>query len=359
MKRVYLGNKELTALGVGGGGDDTQKWVEYFNRTLTEFTVPEGVTSIYNYSFTRCTSLTSITLPDTLKTIGQYTFAGCSSLTGITLPDSVTSIERYTFNDCINLTSVVIPDSLTSIGTYSFKNCSSLTGITIPANVTIIGYKAFDGCSKLTTMTVKATTPPTLDGTALPSTIQTIYVPSASVDTYKAANGWKNYADKIQAIQIPAMKVTYVDNTEKTFYNLTSIEKDTDANKTKAKEVVIYDGVTSIGEDVFMDCTSLTGITIPNSVTNIGEYAFYACSSLTSVTIPNSVTIIGNYAFYNCSSLTGITIENSASKLGYGFGVFANIDSTAKLYVPSNLLPDYQADSKWTGAFKGGIYPIQ
>lgn len=43
MKRVYIGNKELTALATvtngGGGGDDTQKWLDYFNGTLTEFTV--------------------------------------------------------------------------------------------------------------------------------------------------------------------------------------------------------------------------------------------------------------------------------------------------------------------------------
>ena len=46
MKRVYLGNKELATIatvtnGGGGGCDDTQKWVDYFNGTLTEFTVPE------------------------------------------------------------------------------------------------------------------------------------------------------------------------------------------------------------------------------------------------------------------------------------------------------------------------------
>ena len=177
MKRVYLGNKELTALGVGGCGDDTQKWVDYFNRTLTEFTVPEGVTRLFD-----------------------YTFAGNHSLTSITIPDSVTSIGRSTFNGCTSLTNLVIPDSITSIGTYAFRVCTSLTAVTIGNSVTSIEYEAFDGCKKLSTMTVKATTPPRLGDSAIPTTISTIYVPASSVNAYKSENGWRAFADKIQAI---------------------------------------------------------------------------------------------------------------------------------------------------------------
>ena len=240
-----------------------------------------------------------------------------------------------------------------------------------------------------------------------------------------------NTGDYIQGDYIgeaqPSMKVTYTDNTEKTFYNLTSIERDTDANKANAKNVEIYDLVTKIGDNAFFDCRILTSITIPNSVTSIGSSAFDACKalssitipnsvtsikgytfkdctsltsitipnsvtsigssafsgckalssitipnsvtsigysafdnciSLTSVTIPNSVTSIDYYAFWLCSSLTSVTIENSSSMLTYNEYAFGKISTTAKLYVPSNLLADYQADTKWTGAFQGGIYAI-
>ena len=217
-----------------------------------------------------------------------------------------------------------------------------------------------------------------------------------------------NTGDYIQGDYIgaatPSMKVIYKDNTEKTFYNLTSIEKDTDANKANAKNVEIYDGVTSIGYSAFYSCSSLSAITIPNSVTSIGNWAFQDCSSLSAITIPNSVTSIGesgfeycsslsaitipsgvkkiswrlfyscsslksitipsgvtfidNVAFYNCSSLASVAIENSASKISFYGTPFEGISSTAKLYVPSKLLADYQADTDWTGAFKGGIYAI-
>ena len=240
-----------------------------------------------------------------------------------------------------------------------------------------------------------------------------------------------NTGDYIQGDYIgeatPSMKVTYKDNTEKTFYDLTSIEEDTDANKANAKNVEIYDSITSIGDNaflrcsiltsitipnsvtsigmesflacdalssitipnsvtsiggsafsycsslssitipdsvtsiksyVFQDCTSLTSITIPNSVTSIGYGAFGNCYAISSITIPNSVTSIESYAFWLCSGLTSVTIENSTSKLKYKGDAFGRISQTAKLYVPSNLLADYQADTAWTGAFKGGIYAI-
>ena len=155
-----------------------------------------------------------------------------------------------------------------------------------------------------------------------------------------------------------SMKVTYVDGTSKTFYDLTSIDKNTDANKKNAKEVVIYDGVIEIGNSAFNDCQKLESITLPDSLKNIGDSAFAYCYKLSAITIPTGVTIISFDAFSNCSSLASVTIENSSSKLIVYKNAFYKISSSAKLYVPSNLLSDYQADSAWTGAFKGGIYAI-
>ena len=171
-----------------------------------------------------------------------------------------------------------------------------------------------------------------------------------------------NTGDYVQGDYIgeatPSMTVTYTDNSEKTFYNLTSIEKDTDPNKRNVKNVVIYDSVTSIGNEAFRSCSSLTGITIGNGVTSIGTDAFSHCSSLTSITIPDSVTNLGWSVFEGCSNLESVTIQNSNNKLAYNVFAFSDIDSSAKLFVPSNLLADYQSDSKWTDAFKGGIYAI-
>ncbi|MCR5841288.1 MAG: leucine-rich repeat domain-containing protein [Bacteroidales bacterium] len=84
------------------------------------------------------------------------------------------------------LTSVTLPTDMISIGTYSFNECKSLTTVTVPLNTPPEEYVPgnshwFNGCDVLTA----------------------IYVPAGRVDTYKAAGGWSDYADKIQAIPAP------------------------------------------------------------------------------------------------------------------------------------------------------------
>ena len=71
----------------------------------------------------------------------------------------------------------------------------------IPEGVTSIGNYAFFGCSSLTNFTCMASVPPTLGSNAFRGMYGTIHVPASSVEAYKAAEGWKEYADQILAIQ--------------------------------------------------------------------------------------------------------------------------------------------------------------
>ncbi|MBR0335999.1 MAG: leucine-rich repeat domain-containing protein [Alistipes sp.] len=95
------------------------------------------------------------------------------------------------------MTSVTIPDSVTSIGLGAFSYCTSLTSVTIPDSVTRIGMSAFVGCSSLKEVYCKPTTPPSGGSSMFSSNAsgRKIYVPRASVDAYKAAEHWSEYAD--------------------------------------------------------------------------------------------------------------------------------------------------------------------
>lgn len=154
---------------------------------------------------TQCTwdnygRLVSFTTKDSVTSIGNRVFQYFISLTSVAIP-SVISIGDYAFLNCTHLTSVAIP-SVTSIGQNAFSACSSLTSIDIPNTVTSIGQNAFRMCEDLTSVICRATTPPTA-GTNIFYAVSNnlkIYVPAESVDAYKSATNWSEYANKIKAI---------------------------------------------------------------------------------------------------------------------------------------------------------------
>ena len=344
----------ITEYTIPNGVTTIENSVFYGCDSLTSVTISNNVTTIEDSAFGECSSLTSITIPDSVTTIGGYAFRGCSSLTSVTIGDSVTSIGEWAFEHCSSLTSVTIPDSVTTIGNWAFGSCSSLTSVTIPDSVTTIGYAAFISCSSLTSVYCKATTPPTGDDYMFEFNAEgrKIYVPMGSVEAYKSASGWKKYAFGIVGYDFEnGVVVTPKPANNEIWYTNGSTTKATTPYKTNAfganivsntydaaKEcwVITFDGdVTTIGDYAFRDCSSLTSVTIPDSVTKIGYYAFGGCSSLTSVTIPDSLTTIGYDAFCGCKSLTNVTIPDSVTTIG--LGAFSGCRSLTSVTIPDSV----------------------
>lgn len=149
------------------------------SRTITSITIPNGITYIGDNAFYKCTSLTNVVIPSNIQRIGAWCFGRCSSLTNITIQNGVTYID-----------------------TGAFAECSSLESITIPESCAYIVGQVFEKCRLLASVTVQSVTPPTFWSNSFNDTSQNlvIYVPAESVDTYKAASGWSDYAARIQAI---------------------------------------------------------------------------------------------------------------------------------------------------------------
>ena len=84
---------------------------------------------------------------------------------------------------------------------FTFNGCKSLVNApTIPSGVTRIGY-TFQGCTSLKELTLLQTTPPTYRNTLKGcSSLETIYVPDESVDAYKTATGWSQFASNIKPL---------------------------------------------------------------------------------------------------------------------------------------------------------------
>jgi hypothetical protein len=194
----------------------------------SEYAILVSVERVGKGAFNGCDNLSTVNLPANLASIGERAFYSCNSLSAIELPDGVTSIGNATFSDCRSLSMVKLPVGLVSIGDKAFYDCSSLSTIKFPSRLTSIGSEAFLGCESLGTITLPASltsigrdafyyiglkpitlhamTPPVLEGPLLPERFAgiywptVIYVPATAVDAYKSAAGWKDYADKIQAL---------------------------------------------------------------------------------------------------------------------------------------------------------------
>ena len=240
--------ENLTSINIPDGITSIGMNVFEYCSSLTSVTIPNSITIIPVRAFLSCTSLTDVTLPSNLTETGTGAFAQCSSLKSITIPNNVTIIGASTFQDCSALESIIIPDNVETIGAYAFQRCSNLKSVTIGNGVTKWGAttyelgRTFEYCTSLTDVTIsegikeicpemfayctslteitlpasieninifdykssivavycKATTPPSFSRfySAKLDDLK-IYVPTSSVNAYKAASGWSTYADKI------------------------------------------------------------------------------------------------------------------------------------------------------------------
>ena len=165
-----------------------------------------SVTSIGDAAFEYCRNLTEINLPNSITSLGMAAFLDCTSLTEINLPNSITIIQHHTFADCKSLIEINIPNSVTSIEYAAFMGCTSLKKITISNSITSIERNAFENCANLDEITILSINPPTLElngehkGPFSNTNDCPIYVPAESVNAYKTAQYWTEYASRIQAI---------------------------------------------------------------------------------------------------------------------------------------------------------------
>jgi hypothetical protein len=123
--------------------------IQYPGGKAGSYIIPDSVTTIESSALAGCASLASVTIPNSVASIGSATFAGCASLANVTIPNTVISIEANLLRGCTSLTNVSIPKSVTTVGDGAFTACASLIRVAIPSSVISIGNSAFAGCANL------------------------------------------------------------------------------------------------------------------------------------------------------------------------------------------------------------------
>jgi len=179
-------------------------WAFYSCKELSQITLPSNVVSLGDYSFCGCINLDNIVLPETLETLGDNVFNFCENLEEIEIPNTVKIIPERAFEYCYALKSITLYDGLTSIGNRAFCCCQELTSIDLPSTLESIGSEAFNTCTSLQQINVNAEIPPIIDVNGYwlsGAPLTSIQVPAESVELYKNADGWREYADLIVGIE--------------------------------------------------------------------------------------------------------------------------------------------------------------
>ena len=107
---------------------------------IVELDIPEGITTLNKYAFTRLT-VKRISIPKTVTSIGGCCFEKCKSLEQCvfehTAESELQSLPSWIFQECISLTAFCFPECITAINAeYEFSGCTNLTAVYLPKNLT-------------------------------------------------------------------------------------------------------------------------------------------------------------------------------------------------------------------------------
>ena len=173
-------------------------------------TIPESVKSIGDACFNYCTNLSSITiLGKNVRLLGKGIFCACDNLQSFDCDYASSDGRCLVVNGKLRafapagLDEYIFPNNITTIGSWSICFNAKFESITLPESITTIedyaiSYNYSDSILfELKTLYCKAATPPACSSRNIIG-VEKIYVPTAAVDAYKTANGWKDYADKIE-----------------------------------------------------------------------------------------------------------------------------------------------------------------
>ena len=168
-----------------------------------------NITAIETGAFSQA-QVYGLVLPNTIRVLYRACFNG-AYITTLTIPPLVTVLTnsafayiRPVYNSATGEElpiNIILPQNLTKIGMSCFEG-AQIKQIIIPDTVIKIEDFAFFFCDQLASITCLAATPPALGIDAFSSDTAgfTIKVPAASVAAYKAADGWKDYANYIVGV---------------------------------------------------------------------------------------------------------------------------------------------------------------
>lgn len=218
--------KDVNIAGVVGTYEGSvNKLPLIYNKTLTELTEDDfGNADVLGseIQFDGCFNLKKVYLPDTITKIrssifedtgieeikwssnlieiGSSAFRNGYKSKTLDIPPSVVKLGQLCFSKC-DMESITIPDSISTLPFGCFMDNRFRGDVTIPASVTSIGDRAlytYYGLEYEQNFIFKSIEPPVISATYVFCKYTaglTITVPKGSLEAYKSATNWAEYAD--------------------------------------------------------------------------------------------------------------------------------------------------------------------
>ena len=169
----------------------------------------------------------TVTAPDgnlyTVTSVGYQAFRGCANINSVSLPESITEISPQSFTMCVKLSAINIPNSVNSIGYNAFMNCNELHSVTLPNSITSIGFGAFGWCLNLLEVYSYIEEPFAISSGGMGNAYNpfdynreglTLYVPAGTKALYEATDGWKEFKNIVEMVNIDPIEGETTVNTE-------------------------------------------------------------------------------------------------------------------------------------------------
>ena len=248
---AFIGCKNLTSVQLGTSletiGAEAFRGCENLAGTIV---FPDGLKTIDSSAFAYCPNLTgNVHIPASTISIANNLFSHSPSISNITvdaanpnysseegivydknktrlifclngrtgqvnIASTVTSIDGRAFDNCGLITGkLIVPEGVTTIKSYTFSGCNGITGLSLPSTLASMDEYAVT-CTGLQSITVNAAAPPyVLIYAYNPATgwreymyndafdfyyvseNTPLYVPCGSIETYKNAEGWKEFTN--------------------------------------------------------------------------------------------------------------------------------------------------------------------
>ena len=269
--------------------------------------VDAAITTLPDWSVYSCKNLTEVTFGEgsQITRIGKNTFARCSSLTELTLPNGVTYIGYNAFTDCKGLTSLYLPDGINKIETNAFTGAKNV--------ILSVGYNSYaKNWAEAKGIAYVEREPAEIDSGSCGGNLTwsltsdgvlTIFG-TGSMTTYSGAGSIPWYANRglITTVNVGAGVTKLTTNA---FCGCTNLETVNFAENSRLQ---------MLGGSVFKSCTSLKSITLPEGLTTISGNVFKYCRNLRNVYLPDTMSVIDNLAFIGLSGITFSVAKDSYAK---------------------------------------------